>query len=400
MSALSNYRMDDTDPDINYFGNWKQGGAASDFRGTTTYPTTEGDYFTVFFHGTKITVFGIMDVNSYGVQAEYSIDGGPVIGITAESVATLKQNFWASTTLSNSVGHFLKVRITTLDHFDSYMNQGTIYFDYFEIENSPVVFNPTAPTSTTKPVAVNTAHSPGTATTTKSSFTPSTAVSSSSSLYTTASVTSIADDEPSSSIQATQVTSSDFPSSGAQAALGTKPRSINRVAVIGGSIAVIVCVFAILLLRELRKRRKIKKNHKITEGTPTTDERPTSLYSSSSGSYPELPTPWLFPQTPLTPQHQLYPSRRSSTPSPINEPTSLAYRLQQGHRSLPPLPYHPLNFSFIGEQVALIPPVPNLCHVRSDLPPLVPLRHQDSGIRLLAGNNILLPEVPPPYNRY
>ncbi|PPQ84148.1 hypothetical protein CVT24_002210 [Panaeolus cyanescens] len=130
---MSHNFIDDQDlTRVKYTGRWIRGGGPSEHHGTVASSTIEGDYFTVSFYGSIISVFGTIDATSGGVVTNYSVDGAPPAQVTSQAGGgdTYDQQFWRSGWL-NVGDHELKVTMIKINP-DPIPGEGTIWFDYFK----------------------------------------------------------------------------------------------------------------------------------------------------------------------------------------------------------------------------------------------------------------------------
>ncbi|EPQ50750.1 hypothetical protein GLOTRDRAFT_96710 [Gloeophyllum trabeum ATCC 11539] len=74
--------LDDTSPELHYFGNWTVGGDPNNtYMGTTHYTTTAGDSATFSFTGSWVGVYGV--IGFPGLNLTFALDGGDGPGATA-----------------------------------------------------------------------------------------------------------------------------------------------------------------------------------------------------------------------------------------------------------------------------------------------------------------------------
>lgn len=135
LGAMSTTNIDDQDPSVKYVGNWVPGGHPPEYNDTVTSSTHVGDYFTVPFTGTSISVVGTMDSTSHGVVTSYTIDGAAPAQVTTGTASgdTYNQTFWSSPSLSPGA-HTLQVTLVAVNTAPNLgSGEGTLWFDYFAV---------------------------------------------------------------------------------------------------------------------------------------------------------------------------------------------------------------------------------------------------------------------------
>ncbi|KAF8992157.1 hypothetical protein BDQ17DRAFT_1413467 [Cyathus striatus] len=141
MSQPTQTIIDDQDKSkVTYNGNWIKGGSSAEYAGTVASSTRVGDSFIVSFSGTAIAVYGTIDATSGGVQTNYTVDNAPPTQVTSQAGNgdTSHQLFYYSDVIGFA-DHTLNVTMVKIMPSDP--GEGTIWFDYFEVENS-LITNP------------------------------------------------------------------------------------------------------------------------------------------------------------------------------------------------------------------------------------------------------------------
>ncbi|KAG6910372.1 hypothetical protein DXG01_011087 [Tephrocybe rancida] len=130
--------IDDSSPQIAYFGQWSPAGVAEEHNHTTHGSWTKGSQATISFRGTSIEVYGTIGREhnngdpAFSPVTTYMIDGNQASASTFTgtpgSGILFRQLFYQSSTLDNGE-HNLVVTLTN-------SNMNAVWLDYFQVERS------------------------------------------------------------------------------------------------------------------------------------------------------------------------------------------------------------------------------------------------------------------------
>jgi len=141
-------RVDNTDPSINYSGNWYSNSNSAHIGGVAALTNTGGSRATITFTGTGITWIGVSDGWS-GLATVY-LDGNMKIVDTYGNPTRYQQPLYTARGLSSGT-HTLSIEIT---HERDGNTQGSwVWIDAFDIENGSAV--PGGVTATTGHIEEN-----------------------------------------------------------------------------------------------------------------------------------------------------------------------------------------------------------------------------------------------------
>ncbi|KAF7298550.1 hypothetical protein MIND_00801700 [Mycena indigotica] len=136
--SAMNVVVDDRDPAVQYFPNWrtKDLGRAVEFASTTSNPAKHGDAAQLTFSGTSISVFGTIAPGNGQSSMDFSIDDGPATTFQPPPVPSTDkdgvhhQPLFASTALSEG-SHTIRMTSSGSD-----ISQ--IFLDYFLVRTTEV----------------------------------------------------------------------------------------------------------------------------------------------------------------------------------------------------------------------------------------------------------------------
>ncbi|KAJ7490740.1 hypothetical protein FB451DRAFT_1389505 [Mycena latifolia] len=130
VSALHTLRdmsviVDDSDEQVQYYGEWERWGSAPEYQSTSTASMTRGDNATFTFEGTSIGIFGTVGPGN-GATMNFSVDQSPRSSYTAPPApsALFHQLLWSSGLLSDG-SHTLLIT-----HDSSEIQKSAIFLDY------------------------------------------------------------------------------------------------------------------------------------------------------------------------------------------------------------------------------------------------------------------------------
>ncbi|KAI8974853.1 hypothetical protein BD414DRAFT_497712 [Trametes punicea] len=121
-SAGSLLRIDDTSPQLQYSGQWVQGGTAQDYRNTSHTSSSAGSTVKLTFNGTYVTVYGSVDNN--GSASTYQLDDAAPVTQSVQQVPSPQYNwpfFYPSSPLQSGLHELLitvKGGTFNLDYID------------------------------------------------------------------------------------------------------------------------------------------------------------------------------------------------------------------------------------------------------------------------------------------